>query len=164
MHSTSWPVAHPPPATPPPAHDHPCAVRDVSAGGTPHGGGRGHGPGRSRRRRSARATFGSVLGELLLTAGLLVLLFVSWQMWVGDFIISAQRNDEGAATSQAWAQGPSPERPPLVDTGDGHTAYQVPVPAAPADGELFGQTRIGDAIVIEHPTGGTPTGSGTSST
>src|SRR5690606_20270271 len=36
-----------------------------------------------RERQRPRATFVSVLGELLLTAGVLVLLFVSWQMWVG---------------------------------------------------------------------------------
>ena len=37
-----------------------------------------------RERPRSRATFASVLGELLLTAGVVVLLFVAWQMWIGD--------------------------------------------------------------------------------
>lgn len=97
---------------------------------------------RRRERPRSRATFASVLGELLLTAGVLVLLFVAWQMWIGDIIIAAQKNDEGAAISQQWAQAEAPEPPPIVETEDGSTAYVPPVPAAPADGELFGQMHI----------------------
>ena len=57
-----------------------------------------------RERPRSRATFASVLGELLLTAGVIVLLFVAWQMWIGDIIIAAQKNDEGAAVSQQLAE------------------------------------------------------------
>lgn len=95
-----------------------------------------------RQRPRSRATFTSVLGELLLTAGVIVLLFVAWQMWIGDIIIAAQKNEEGAAISQQLAAGEAPELPPLIETDDGETVYQAPVPAAPADGEWFGQMHI----------------------
>ena len=95
-----------------------------------------------RERPRSRATFASVLGELMLTAGVVVFLFVAWQMWIGDIIISAQKNDEGAAMSQQLAQGEAPEPPPLIETDDGATVYQAPVPAAPADGEWFAQMHI----------------------
>ncbi|WP_435748497.1 class E sortase [Microbacterium sp. PMB16] len=102
-------------------------------------------PGGRRPRRTrprSRATFASVLGELLLTAGVLVLLFVAWQMWIGDIIISAQKNDEGAAISQEWAQNPPPKPPPLVKADDGATYYEPVIPKAPADAEQLGQMHI----------------------
>lgn len=100
--------------------------------------------GRSQRpeRERSRATLVSVLGELLLTAGVVVLLFVAWQMWIGDIIISAQKNSEGWAISQELAKGEVPELPPVIETEDGTTSYVPPVPAAPADGQWFAQMRI----------------------
>lgn len=96
---------------------------------------------RHRRPRS-RATFTSVLGELLLTAGVVVLLFVAWQMWIGDIIISAQKNDEGAQMSQQLAEAPAPELPPLVEAEDGTTYYEPVIPAPPADAQWFAQMHV----------------------
>lgn len=93
-------------------------------------------------RSRSRATFTSVLGELLLTAGVLVLLFVAWQMWVGDIIIDAQKNAEGAATVQEWAQAPVPVPPPLVEDSSGVTYYEPPILPHPADAERFAVMRI----------------------
>ena len=96
-----------------------------------------------RRRPRARATFTSVLGELLLTAGIVVMLFVAWQMWIGDFIISAQHNAEGAAVSEEWAEAPAPEPPPVItDEETGATWYEPPILAHPGDGEEFARMRI----------------------
>ncbi|MFC5434796.1 class E sortase [Microbacterium suwonense] len=95
-----------------------------------------------RPRRRPRATVASVLGELLLTAGVLVLLFVVWQMWVGDIIIDAQKNAEGAEVVQQWAQAPVPEPPPLVEEPDGTTYYEPPILPHPADAEKFAVMRI----------------------
>lgn len=83
-----------------------------------------------------------MLGELLLTAGVVVLLFVAWQMWIGDIIISAQKNDEGAAISEQWDADPAPEPPPLVEADDGDTYYEPVIPAVPADAERLGQMHI----------------------
>jgi len=98
-------------------------------------------PSRSPRRRS-RATFASVLGELLLTAGVVVLLFVAWQMWIGDLIIGAQSNSAGHAVSQEWAELPAPEPPPATVQDDGETWYEPPVLEHPANGEKFAQMLI----------------------
>ncbi|MGW8482700.1 class E sortase [Microbacterium sp. NPDC055903] len=99
---------------------------------------------RARKKRPrSRATFTSVLGELLLTAGVVVLLFVAWQMWIGDFIISAQHNAEGAEISQEWAEMPTPELPPAVtDEETGATWYEPPILPHPGDGEQFAQMLI----------------------
>ena len=45
-----------------------------------------------------------VLGELLITAGVLTLLYVGWQLWIGDLIYGAQRNAAGQDLSQQWEQ------------------------------------------------------------
>lgn len=99
---------------------------------------------RERRRRTrSRATFTSVLGELLLTAGVLVLLFVAWQMWIGDIIIAAQNNEKGNALSQEWAQQPAPDPPEATtDEETGETWYEPPILDHPDEGEVFANMRI----------------------
>ena len=62
---------------------------------------------RTRRTRRAHREAGSsaaaaaprrrvsvlgVLGEVLITAGVVALLYVSWQMWIGDWIIGAEKH------------------------------------------------------------------------
>jgi sortase A len=71
-----------------------------------------------------------------------VLLFVAWQMWIGDIIISAQKNEEGAAVSAQLAQAEAPELPPLVATDDGTTTYEPVIPVAPADTEWLAQMHV----------------------
>lgn len=87
-----------------------------------------------------------VIGELLITAGVIALLYVAWQMWVGDLIYGAQRNAVGQQLSQEWEQevpAPTPSTsdtpaPPAVITDPA----QVPVMAAPGDGEQFAVLRV----------------------
>lgn len=99
----------------------------------------------SRRARHPRATSGltvsGIAGELLLTAGVLVMLFVVWQLWIGDIIISAQHNAEGAEISQMWAEAPPPAPPPLVDDGKGEY-YEPPILPHPGNGEAFARMLI----------------------
>ncbi|MFT4260066.1 class E sortase [Microbacterium sp.] len=95
-----------------------------------------------RRRPRPRATFTSVLGELLLTAGVIVLLFVAWQMWIGDIIINAQKNEEGAAISRELASSPPPALPPSETTEDGTVVYQPVVPVAPIEGQWMANMLI----------------------
>jgi sortase A len=90
---------------------------------------------RPRRRVSV---FG-VAGELLVTAGVIALLFVAWQLWIGDAIIGARNNADGAALSRQWAAGSSsPMRSgaPAVSTTD------PVVLAEPADAQVFGVMHI----------------------
>lgn len=82
-----------------------------------------------------------MLGELLLTAGVLVLLFASWQMWIGDIIIGAQNNAAGAELSEQWAEAPVVTAPPAVEQ-DGAVVYEPPALEHPEDAEIFANMHI----------------------
>ncbi|MBG9885344.1 MULTISPECIES: class E sortase [Bacteria] len=104
-----------------------------------------HSPSRraARRRPRPRITVTGVLGELLLTAGVLVLLFVAWQMWVGDWIMAAEGDAKGNEVSQEWAKEPPPAPPALLPDSSGDAPeYEAPLLKAPADGEYFAQMII----------------------
>ncbi|HEX5856975.1 MAG TPA: class E sortase [Microbacterium sp.] len=107
-------------------------------------------PGRARRRTS----FTGVLGELLITVGVIVMLYVVWQMWVGDIIYGAQNNAAGAELSEQWDSSadalPAPEPTPVPDpTVTDAAAPPVPgqvwepvVLDEPGNTEVFGIMRI----------------------
>jgi sortase A len=82
------------------------------------------------------------MGELLITAGVIILLYVVWQLWLGDVIYGAERNATGEELSQSWAQEyvPPADAPPPVDEGP-VTAEPVVLPE-PADAEQFAVMRI----------------------
>ncbi len=91
-----------------------------------------------------------VLGEVLITAGVLVLLYVGWQLWIGDLIYGAQRNAAGQEISQEWAREYSPPSPsgsadpePTPDpSSSGSPLVEPLVMPEPADGEVFGIMHI----------------------
>ena len=69
---------------------------------------------RGSRRGSAprrRVSVIGVIGDVLVTAGVLVLLFVVWQLWIGDAIIGAQFKDQGKELSEQWNADPPPPAP-----------------------------------------------------
>lgn len=104
---------------------------------------------KSRPRRGA--TFTSVLGELLLTAGVLVLLFVAWQMWIGDRIIGAEADRVGAELSAQWAELPPPPAPEPVVEGD-QVWYEPVIGQRPVGTEVFATMhipRFGDGYMVE---------------
>lgn len=109
----------------------------------------------SRPRVRRRASVAGVLGEVLITAGVVVLLYVSWQLWVGDWIMGAQKNADGQELSQEWAaQGPDATSDDPAPTAPSPTASAPAEPAptdSPADpvamrqpgnGQVFGIMRI----------------------
>ncbi|MCU1425479.1 MAG: sortase [Microbacteriaceae bacterium] len=61
-------------------------------------------PGALRPRRR-RATVTGVLGELLITAGVLVFLFVGWQVWLNDIVVAAEQTRAAAELAQQWESG-----------------------------------------------------------
>jgi len=102
-------------------------------------------------RRVGRGTsFTGVLGEILITLGVVVMLYVVWQMWIGDIIYAAQNNAVGQELSEEWDT--SGEAPPVSDAAatPEPTPSATPEPAAPepvvlaepADTEVFGIMRI----------------------
>ena len=103
-------------------------------------------PERHRARRAGRgATRGErprisiigVLGELLLTAGVLILLFLGWQLWWNDAIMAGQQSTAASDLSAEWleeartARGDAPAPAP-ADYGD-----PVVGPATYPNGESF---------------------------
>ncbi len=49
-----------------------------------------------------RVSFITIIGELLITAGVLVFLFLGWQLWLNDLIVGASQNRAGASLGQGW--------------------------------------------------------------
>jgi sortase A len=86
------------------------------------------------------ATFFGVLGELLITAGVLTLLFVAWQLWIGDWIGAAEKNAAGQSISEQWEQEFAASRTQAPTPAPTATAAPAkPVVAADAkDAQVFG--------------------------
>jgi sortase A len=70
----------------------------------------------STKRPRRRVSVVGVLGELLITAGVLVLLFLGWQQWLGDIIEGHQLYGQSVQQSQQWikAAGPAKEADPAA--------------------------------------------------
>jgi sortase A len=68
------------------------------------------------------------VGELLVTAGLVALLFVVYQLYVTD-LLTAQRQDElSTQLREEWASGPAPSLETIteVDIGDAFGVLRIP--------------------------------------
>ncbi|WP_159433646.1 class E sortase [Agrococcus sp. Marseille-P2731] len=84
-----------------------------------------------RRRPRRRATFASVLGELLLTLGVLALGYAGWQIWLADAVLGGQQQQ--AAQEVAAELGPSTVAAPDVEL----RTDEPPAEAVPGDTETF---------------------------
>jgi len=93
------------------------------------------GPRPTARRR---VTVVGVLGEVLITAGVFVLLFLGWQLWLNDIIEGAAQDDQAQQLSQSW-KGTATKTPTATPT---HTKTAGPgapvVGVAPANAQKFG--------------------------
>lgn len=92
----------------------------------------------ARHRRTSAL---GVVGEILITLGVIALLYVVWQMWVGDWIIGGQKHAEAAQLSQSWEQDYATTTPTPLPTPD-PTETPIPVLAEPGHGDTFGVMRI----------------------
>ncbi|MGO4690488.1 class E sortase [Glaciibacter sp. 2TAF33] len=97
---------------------------------------------RSRRPRRPRVTVIGVLGELLITAGVLVFLFIGWQLWWNDMVMAGQQSRAATQISQGWIQShastPPAPSPTATDPAAGPVGYGDPVVAAPpGEGNAF---------------------------
>lgn len=93
--------------------------------------------GRRPDRRRPVSVLG-VLGEILITLGVVVLLYVAWQMWIGDAIISSQRQSEAQQLSRQWAEQAQtePTTPEPEATAEPAPAEPI-VPAEVPNGDVF---------------------------
>jgi sortase A len=100
--------------------------------------------GRKRRRNRRRVSVISVFGELLITAGVFVLLFLGWQLWLNDIIEGAaqahQAQSLGAQFRHLHSATPTPT-PTSTSTAGSNPApssAQPVVAVAPANARKFG--------------------------
>lgn len=76
--------------------------------------------GRASQSRSAsrvRASVVGVVGEIFITAGVFVLLFLGWQLWLNDIVVGAGQQTAAVEQSQRWDRGES-TAPAPVDRPD----------------------------------------------
>ncbi|WP_246093078.1 class E sortase [Subtercola boreus] len=86
---------------------------------------------RDNRRGSKSIVRGviGVAGELLITAGVLVFLFLGWQLWIQGIALNSAQTNEASGLSQQWNASPvGPVSPGSTDPAAPATG------AAPADG------------------------------
>lgn len=90
------------------------------------------------RKPRPKISIVGVLGELLITAGVLVLGFLGWQVWINDLIVGDQQQHEAAEIAQEW------------DKGEGVAAAPVdrPDPGEPVVREAPGNTGVIANIII----------------
>jgi sortase A len=96
---------------------------------------------RSRPRKPRRkVSVLGVIGELLITAGVLVLLFLGWQVWLNDIIVGGEQTAAAGELGQSWAEAaetaPSTEPPTDASTDPALPAEPV-VMEAPGNAEKF---------------------------
>ncbi len=112
-----------------------------------------------RAGKRHRVSIIGVVGELFISAGVLVLLFLGWQLWLNDLLLGNQQNKQGSQLSQAWgkpAAGPAGSNrpdpgPPVVGTAPGNAVQfaNLIVPRFGADYERPIAEGIGTGDVLD---------------
>lgn len=77
---------------------------------------------RRRRRRKTRSgrprlSIIGLVGELFVTAGVLVFLFLGWQLWLNDLVVGEEQRSSALELSEQWGG---------ADAGDGAPASEAP--------------------------------------
>ncbi len=100
--------------------------------------------GNAGKRPPRRPTFVGVLGELLITAGVLVLLFLGWQVWWNSLVLAGQQTSAATSQSREWidqaAASPSPSAsatPAPVPSGSPAPVAPPTLASQPADYQAF---------------------------
>jgi sortase A len=78
-----------------------------------------------------------VLGELLITAGVLVFLFLGWQQWFNDLVVGGQQQSQALELRQQWGPGGQP-----TEGADPATFGDPVVSGVPGNGERFANLYV----------------------
>jgi sortase A len=70
-------------------------------------------------KRPHRPRVVGVVGELFITAGVLVFLFLGWQLWLNDLIVGADQNAAGSTLGENWSAATPTHEKPSAGTGFG---------------------------------------------
>jgi sortase A len=99
-----------------------------------------------RRPRRRRASLVGVLGELFVTAGVLVLLFLGWQVWLNDIIVGAEQTSAASELAEKWDRPVASAPPSATPTGS-------PTPAETAAPGDAAPVRVdpGEPVVAKAP-------------
>lgn len=89
---------------------------------------------RSRQRPRPRVTLVGVLGESLITVGVLILLFLAWQLWFNNVVSTATQRGVADELSEEWAEAPAPTQSTSDPVGD---PGEPVVMAAPTPNKAF---------------------------
>lgn len=92
------------------------------------------------QRRARRPSVVGVLGELFITAGVLVLLFIAWELWIDDALAAGPLKAQATQQSEKWNDGltkngldnPDAKPAPLGAKDPG-----IPVAVAPGNAQRF---------------------------
>ena len=87
---------------------------------------------RARKRRNHVSVIG-ILGELLITAGVLVFLFLGWQLWLNDLIVGTDQNNAGTALGESWGNGAPTHQHTTADASFGAPVVAI----APGNASQF---------------------------
>lgn len=105
---------------------------------------------RERRRQRHKFSVIGLLGELLITAGVLVFLFLGWQLWLNDIIVGNHDNHAAADLAQSWDAGNSSthQEQPSDDVDFGEPAV-AEIPKENSTFAVLYAPRFGDDWVRE---------------
>ncbi|MBX3100785.1 MAG: class E sortase [Salinibacterium sp.] len=93
-------------------------------------------PRRAKPRR--RVSVVGVVGELFITVGVLVLMFLGWQVWLGNVIDGTAQQVDSVALSKSWNEGSTP----VTATNERPDPGPPVVGTAPGNAEKFGNMII----------------------
>lgn len=91
----------------------------------------------AQRRPAPRVTFLGVFGDLLITAGVLVGLFLGWQVWFNNMVMAGQQTSAAAEQSQKWIDDAIKAPRPTPTPTESGVPVDPPVMAVPADYQSF---------------------------
>lgn len=90
-----------------------------------------------RRKRNPVETVIGVIGELLITAGILVGLFLGWQVWWNNLVLSGQQTSAAEQQSKKWIDEATATPRPTPTDSTTPVSVDPPVMAPPSDYEPF---------------------------
>ncbi|MCU1570256.1 MAG: sortase [Naasia sp.] len=95
------------------------------------------------RGPSRSASLVGVLGEVLLTAGVIVLLFLGWQLWWNDAILADSQTSAARAQSEEWGDLYAPGTRLAPSAAPAKEDFGDPLVAAePAHAEVIGNLYV----------------------
>ena len=93
---------------------------------------------RKRRRQSRRLSVVGVAGEVLITAGILILGYIVWQPWYTGTVVTKQQTELSDAIAADWRPSSTPQAAPK----DEPSLEGMPVLAKAPDYEVFAVMHV----------------------